>query len=375
MHHPSHGPNLAAQATARAQANQRRMAYQFFQRYRRNVAIQKAKEEREQKLADLHSGLRSAVERPLSANPHRYRRGVGVIFFSNFVAPDGSPRVVFQCNTVMPGSGKPAGAILLSGDHFEQVDLRRESLAAACARGRLWLLAANVRFANGAAYAVRAANFRETESGPLGAWSFATAGTLRGQPFVVGASGLGLFAEQSRARVLVARPTHYDDRGAQWIWAGCSSAKGDDGNLQVVPEALLQPASDNVQARFQLAPTQPGAQTAALRCNATDDLGDPLAVVDERPAHGIVRVGNVLHFYARPNQRDRQGRPLFATRAATGPAGPALQVPFLEAGSEVTIEIPANHRDTDGNHWFVRYANGREPTHGTPVVLIGLRPE
>ena len=269
---------------------------------------------------------------------------------------------------------KHVAAFLLGDDGFEWIDLERESLAAACMRGRVWIFVANVGFATSETYAVRTANFHEREGGPLGCWSFATAGLYHGEPFLVGNGGLGLFTEPERSALLVARPSHYESRLSQWIWAARSSVTAGD-KLQVVVDAMLLPAVTG-QVKFLLPRSSADSNVMVLRCGINDDRGDPLAIVDTRvrPSHGILRIGQVLHFFARPNQRDQQGRLLFAAKATRSTSGDAVvHVPFEEGGIETAVELVANFEDKAGNAWFLRYPNAKDEVRGLPLVLISLR--
>jgi hypothetical protein len=312
---------------------------------------------------------------PLECSAQRYSTGAAALFFrSNWVGRDGLARVVLACDAALPGSERRAAVLLWSGNDVEQVDLSEEPLESLVRRGRLFVFTATAEFSNGHAYAVLPATFQQSADGPLGAWSFATAGSFRGRPFVLGRGAVGTFAEPTLRHVMLARPIQLDVGAREWVWMGRSS----DVIKSRLRFRIDLPLDADPRARvvFELPGTVQRPDVALVRCTATDDRGDPIGVVDTHAArpYRIVRADGVPYLVARPNQRDQQGRLVFAALATPNVAGESvLVVPFRDGEVDVDVELAANHARADGTRWFVRYPNVKDRATGHLLVRIALR--
>ncbi len=372
------GLKALRQAAARSRAGQAQVAFMYRAKARREALAEQAAQRRVQAQRNamlmLGRALAAAVQSPMDCQPLSYGKfGAAMFFQHNWISRDGTPQVVFACNTVLPGSGKPAAALCWGRAGITPVDLQREGLAQAAKRGRLFVFPANINLVTGESYAVRPATHVNSENGPPGLWSFATAGLFRNQAFLIGHAALGTFENPELGRMLVARPVHWSQEKSLWSWAGRSSAEH-GGKRALLVEAFFNPDPD-ARVDFRLASITPGSDIVTVPCRATDAHGDPVGVVDttERVPYRIQRIGERLHFVARPNQRDSKGRLFFAGRAAASQTGQLrFEVPFAENGEEITAALPSNYRDARGTPWFVRYANARERHTGVPLVLVPL---
>lgn len=363
-------PNFALQFTR--QMVSRHRALYFRKRQRGALAL------RQRQLAGrfdrVLSSLNAATSAPIEASPHTYANGATALFFNgNWKGSDGILRVVIACNTTVPGTRRPAVAMVWTDDALEPVDFEKETLDSAIARGRLFFFASSISFPNGRAFTVLPAGFKEAEDGPPGFWSFATGGRYRGRAFVLGRGGAGTFVDPAEHALMVVRPLHFDRAQRRWIWVGRSSSQHEQRLRYLVDVPL---GGRGAQMSFDLPPVAGRPNIAAVRCTGTDDRGDPIGVVDTRTRlpYGIVRIKGVLHFYARPQQSDQHGRPVFAIRAIQNEQGePVIHVPFLEDRVETDVELPATNVMADGSQWFIRYPNVKDRVSQLPLVLIALR--
>ena len=357
---------IAQQSGARARGNMLRFQRWHMARRRRAANI-------EREVARLQSELAGLLSVPLECSPHRYEKGAALFIASNWTGRDGAARVVLACNTLLPNSDRPVAALLWHENEIEQVDFAEEPFEKAIQRGRLFVFTSSADFADGTSYAILPATFQETAEGGAGFWSFATAGSFKSRPFILGRGAAGTFVDRAGHHVMVARPVHFDTASRTWIWMGRSSDRT-QGRVRLHVDVPFDSQSQSKVFELPASPKRP--DVAIFACAATDDRGDPLGLVNTHAPQqfGLTRINGTLHFFARPNQRDQQGRLVFATPAEPNEAGEAvLVVPLHEDGAETDVELPANHVLANGSKWFVRYPNTKDRDSGLPLVLIPLQ--
>lgn len=338
----------------------------------RQMAVAQAAS-RQRMIAALRASLSAAASRALICHPHHHAQGASLFFEHNWVASDGTKHVVFQCNTIAPRSGRPIAAFLWTAKGIEPVDFMDETMTQAATRGRLFVFPATVAFAGGETYATRAADTAEAEGRPEGLWTFATAGVFRGELFVTGPGGLGAFAHEPQAAVLVTRPTTYDSKRKTWLWAGRSSQRV-GGKLRVVVDLLFADGAQRQRALL-VPPSTWASDVIVVPSRQTDHHGDPLGLLDTmpRPTFGVKTMDGKPWFFAQPNRKDAKGRMLFAGKAVRRGKDDVLVAAGSVNGEEVEVELPANHRDKQGVAWFIKYANTREKKTGQATVLVPLQ--
>jgi hypothetical protein len=351
-----------------------RMAAQSAALSGRNAAIARARvahEEAEQKRNAIINSLYTAILQPLDCIPSEFASGGRALLMGhNWTDSQGSEYVVLQCNTRVPGSGKPAAVLFWDGEAVEWIDLVSRNLADLTKRGRLFLYPANLTTAYHDSFAVLPAQF-ENDDGVVGHWSFPTIGSFRGLPFFVGPGGYGTFVDRRRRNYLIARPSTYNAKSHSWLWSGRSTVK-EENKLVLLTTSPFERRFSAI--RFLVPPFKPNQPIAALHCAARDDRGDPLAIVDLKAGkrHVLVAIKGGLYLICRPNQQTEKGVPILV--APTRRAEDGVMVfagAGLFRGSEESFEIEANDKDTHGRPVFVARANA--VFNKDPMVAIRLR--
>lgn len=390
---------LSQQMARRAAAQHRRWAQQQFSRQRARAKwlaspqgqAYQAAQERAKQLSVLRKSLQRAVKKKLDCEPMVYSKNAAAMLYrSNHKDSNGDFQVVFQCNTILPGSGTPTAAMLWADRGVEWVDLDETPVQEALAHGRLFIFPAAVVFNDGEAYAMLPAFHHEKggllSSGKDWLWTFATAGTYRGHPFAVGRGGLGTFIDASLKHLLVARPQTFSDKTGQWVWSGRSSLEEAD-RLVIHAEAMFAPQEARA-VKFLLPKVANAPGRAGLACTQRDDRGDPLVVYDTRlrkgeareakagampagksaatakgaaaPPYQLIEFQGRLHFVAAPNGKTADGASIFWAPANVKVGKQAVfQVAGSHRGKTVSFGLGANARDAKGSPIFVAPARAK----------------
>ena len=391
------GMQAANQAAARsrqwAMSTGRRNARLAFAAQQRRAAsplyrAERAMAEQVKQQQELREALRAASGEKLKCQPVPYSQNAAAMLFrSNRTDGEGNPQVVFQCHTNLPGSGTPATAILWTESGVDFVDFAETAVQEALARGRLFIFPAVIAFSDGEAYSILPAAHHDKgrlwSSGKDWLWSFATAGSFRGHPFVIGRGGIGTFIDPSLRHLVVARPQTFSDPARRWLWTGRSSLE-EGGRLIVHAEALFESAEERA-VKYLLPKIANAPGRVALFCEQRDDRGDPLAVYDMREGHRsaskpkpqessgyrLADIGGQLHFIAEPNGKTSGGDPVFVSPANSAAGGRAVfQIVGFHQGKRVSFGLAANARDAGGRPIF--FAPARAKVDGRIAIAFPL---
>jgi hypothetical protein len=371
----SHSSMRSQQEVLRVQRQGRRAMAQASAYARRVARAQYAKSRRqaaERRRQELINSLYAATSEPLDCVPCEHPSGArSLLFGRNWVDSEKVDHVVLHCNTMLPGSGRPAALLFWDGKTTVQwIDLVTSSLADLTKRGRVFLYPATLALPGGDAFAVLPAQF-EGDDEVVGHWSFPTVGSYRGNAFYVLAGSYGTFVDSRLRDYLIARPQTYSDKDHTWVWSGRSSVS-EENKLVILATSPFD--RSDVRIRFVLPPMKANQPVAALRCSARDDLGDPMAIVDMKAGrrHLLVAREDSLYLLCRPNRKTGTGVPLLVVptqRAEDGTMVFAGSGPFR--GQDVPFEIEANDEDSAGRALFVARANA--VVDKQPMVAIALR--